>query len=270
MKTYGFIGCGNMGGALIGCANDAVSGNSIFVYDINEEKARAFEKTIGASYAGIEKIAASCDYIILGVKPQSMQEMLESIKDVLASREKPPVLISMAAAVSTDRIREMLGGDTIVHIIRIMPNLAVSVNSGVILYSSSLANADEICDFKNLFRSGGMLLELEEDLIDAGCALSGSGPAFVYKFIDELARGGESAGLKKQDAKNLAIMTVLGAARVMNESGEEPSELITKVCSPGGTTIEGINSLEAGNFSDEVVAAVMAAYDRAKELAHMK
>ena len=257
--NYGFIGCGNMGGALAIAAAQSVGGEKIFLADADAQKAAALAQKIGAQAATIEEIGKDCDYIVLGVKPQGMAQLLADLP--IQGR---PTLISMAAGIPTDRLAEMLGKE--VGWIRIMPNTPVAVGEGRILYAVKDADAKEEEGFLALFAKAGKLYKLEEHLIDAGTALSGCGPAFVYLFIEALAEGAEKCGVPGEIAVELAAGTVLGAAKMALESEKDPAELRQNVCSPGGSTIEGVKSLEADDLRAIIHQAIKKSYDRTKEL----
>lgn len=261
--TYGFIGCGNMGGALIRAAVKAVNANQVWINDMDMDKAGALAEETGAIATDIVDLAQSCDYIFLGVKPQVMEKMLDSISDVLAERNDGFVLVSMAAGMTINKIRSFSGN---YPVIRIMPNLAAAVGEGMILYTHKDVTETEVEDFLELMKYAGRLMPVEESMIDAGCALSGSGPAFAFLFIEALADGGVRCGLKREEATVLAAQTLLGAAKLLLETGKHPAQLKDAVCSPGGTTIAGVSALEEGAFRSDVIKAVLRAYERAIEL----
>ncbi len=266
---YGFIGCGNMGGALARCVAKAIEKKTgeekIILNNKTASKAEALAKEISAECADIKTLAKTCDYIFLGVKPQFMEDMLEEIEDVLKEREDRFVLVSMAAGLSTEKILKMAGVAKC-PIIRIMPNLAVSAGEGMTLYCSKNCEKEEIDTFLEIMKCSGKLAELPESLIDAGTAVSGCGPAFVFMFIEALADGGVSCGLPRERAQLLAAQTLLGSAKLLLESGKHPGQLKDAVCSPGGTTIEGVLALENGGFRSLASDAVLAAYNRTLEL----
>ncbi len=256
---YGFIGCGNMGGALIRAA--AKKTKDIMIADFDNQKANSLANELGLIAGDNQTIAAQCDRIFLGVKPQVMADMLGGIKDVL--NEKKPTLISMAAGLTTDKIKE-LAGDT--PVIRIMPNTPVSVGNGVVLYCANGVEQTVIDDFVNDMQYSGKLYAIDESLMDAGCSVSGCGPAFMYTFASAVAKGGEECGLSKQQAIEFAAATMAGAAEMLLTSGKTPDELTQAVCSKGGSTIEGVNVLKNSEFENIVVDCIKAAYKRNKEL----
>lgn len=260
---FGFIGTGNMGGAIARAVSKAT--DSVILADHFADKAQALAQELGVSCGDNNAVAKSAKYIFLGVKPQMMADMLGSIKDVLAQRTDASVLVTMAAGLSIASIRSFAGGDY--KVIRIMPNTPVAVGEGEVLYAPAENVTDEeLQAFLNGMRFAGALTKLNESLMDAGCSLSGCGPAFVYKFIRALAQGGEDCGLAKGDALALAAQTVIGSAKLLSASDEDPAVLIERVCSPGGSTIEGVRSLDADSMEDTVRRAIAASYKRNIEL----
>lgn len=263
MEKYGFIGCGNMGGALIRAAAKAVSPKNIWITDKDVDKRDALAKETGAQAKNIKDIASKCSCIFLGVKPQVMADMLGEIKKTLATRKDHFVLVSMAAGISIERLIKMAGDWPI---IRIMPNIPASVGEGMILYCSHKAGERDIEAFLCAMGCAGKLAAVDEKLIDAGSAVSGCGPAYAFMFIEALADGGVDCGLPRAQAQLMAAQTLLGAAKMVIETGRHPGELKDAVCSPGGTTIEGVLTLERGGFRGTVSEAVIAAYDKTKGL----
>ncbi len=256
---YGFIGCGNMGGAL--CRALAKTTKDIAVADFDTQKAESLAKELGITISTNNQIAQNCDRIFLGVKPQMMFEMLEDIKYIL--NDKKPILISMAAGLTTDKIKEFAGE---MPIIRIMPNTPVGIGKGVILYCSNGVKNEIINDFVNDMQYSGKIYPIDETLMDAGCSVSGCGPAFMYTFAAAVARGGEECGLSKTQAIELAAATMAGAAEMLLTSDKTPSELTDAVCSKGGSTIEGVMVLKNSEFENIVADCIKAAFKRNQEL----
>lgn len=256
---YGFIGCGNMGGALIRAA--AKQTKDIMIADFDSAKAISLANELGLVASDNKTIAAECDRIFLGVKPQVMAEMLGGIKNILS--DKKPILISMAAGLSTDKIKELAGD---MPVIRIMPNTPVSVGEGTILYCSNGVEGRLVNDFVNDMRYSGKLYPIDETLMDAGCSVSGCGPAFMYTFASAVAKGGEQCGLSKSQAIEFAAATMMGAAKMLLTSDKTPDELTDAVCSKGGSTIEGVNILKNSEFEKIVCDCIKAAYKRNQEL----
>ncbi len=256
---YGFIGCGNMGGAL--CRALAKTTKDILVSDFDAQKAERLARELGIKVGSNQEIAQNCDRIFLGVKPQIMAEMLCDIKDILNS--KRPMLISMAAGLTTEKIKEFAGD---MPIIRIMPNTPVSVGEGVVLYCLNGVQQSVADDFVTDMQYGGKLYFIDEALMDAGCSVSGCGPAFMYTFASAVARGGEECGLSKTQAIEFAAATMAGAAKMLLTSNKTPEELTSAVCSKGGSTIEGVTVLKNSEFENIVIGCIKAAYKRNKEL----
>lgn len=262
MYTFGFIGTGNMGGALAKAA--AKSTKNILLADHFAEKAEALADQLGCDCADNIAVIKNCRYVFLGVKPQMMADMLGSVRDALCCRDDV-ILVTMAAGLKIATIRELAGHDF--KTIRIMPNTPVEVGEGEILYTpSGNVTQEELDEFLSLMQHAGQLTAIPESLMDAGCSLSGCGPAFVFKFIRALAQGGVNAGIDEETALALAAQTVVGAAKLLTASPLDPETLIKNVCSPGGSTIEGVKSLDADDFEGAVEKAVAASYKRNQEL----
>ena len=256
---YGFIGCGNMGGALAKALSKQTK--DILLSD-QPEKAAALAQTLGCTHGTNSEVVA-CDRVFLGVKPQMMADVLKPLQSDLAKHK--PLLISMAAGLAIEKIEEMAG--TRLPIIRIMPNTPVSVGKGVILYCcNDLVDDATLADFLNDMQHAGILDPLDEKLIDAACAVSGCGPAFVYMFIEAIADGAVACGLPRDKALTYAAATLSGAAEMALVTKQPPQTLKDAVCSPGGSTIAGVRALEERGFRGTVIDAIIAAYKRNVEL----
>ena len=265
MMKIGFIGAGNMGGTLAGAAARALGGECVMLADPDSAKVTALASALGAAVADNATVVTACDYVFLGVKPQVLEQVLIPLQKVLAARTVSPVIVSMAAGVSTAALTGMLGGAY--PLIRIMPNTPAAVGEGMILYTAANGvSPAQIDGFLAAMAKAGRLCAMEERLIDAASAVSGCGPAFVYMFIEALADGGVECGLPRATAQELAAQTVLGSAAMVLQSGTQPGALKDAVCSPGGTMIAGVHALEAGAFRAAAMDAVTAAYERTLEL----
>ncbi len=261
--TIGFIGAGNMGGALATAVARVTGGANVLLSDLCTDKVTALASSLGAVVCDSDTLAYKSDFIFLGVKPQMMESVLASLP--LAEVKHKPVLVSMAAGLSTSAIRAMAGAS--LPIIRIMPNTPVAVGCGMILYTATAdVTAARRKEFADMLLVAGRLCEIDESRMDAASAVSGCGPAFAYLFIEALADGGVECGLPRAEALELAAQTVLGAARMVQETGRHPADLKDAVCSPGGTTIAGVHALEDGAFRACAMGAVTAAYERTLEL----
>lgn len=259
MPVLGFIGTGNMGGALARAA--AKGGNELLLANRHPEKAQRLIDEIGGRLCSNAEVAQTADFIFLGVKPQMMADMLEEIKPILARRRDRFFLVSMAAALSIADIQEMAGGAY--SVIRIMPNTPCAIGEGMTLYAcgEGVGQAEED-SFLKAMAAAGRFSKLPEKLIDAGSSVAGCGPAFVDLFVEALADGGVACGLPRVQALEFAAQMVAGSAKLILESGKHPGLLKDQVCSPGGTTIQGVRALEKGGFRSAVMEAVIAAYEK--------
>lgn len=267
MKTYefGLIGCGNMGGALAEAISRTT--DSVACCDVSEEKAAALANRCGAAVLpDASGIAESCRGIFLAVKPQGLASLAEEIRPILAGRKDPFFLVTMAAGVRISAIQNLFGTGT-TPIIRIMPNTPAAVGEGMILYTANESVTPDMLErFLSAMRAAGKTDPIAEDRIDAASALSGCAPAFVCLFAEALADGAVACGLSRDKANFYAAQTLLGTAKLLLESGKHPAELKDAVCSPGGTTIEGVRALEEGAFRAAAMKAVVAAYEKTLSL----
>ena len=253
---YGFIGCGNMGGAIA----KAISAQTDDLA-VTDRSGRA--KALGLPYVTAEEIAKTADRIFLAVKPQMMAGVLENLKPLLQARK--PLLITMAAGLTMEKIDSLAGGGY--PVIRIMPNTPARVGSGVILYDANdRVRKEDLEEFLAAIAPAGLIDPLPERLIDAGSAVAGCGPAFACQFMEALADGGVACGLPRAKAMEYAAQMLLGTAKLLLESGEHPGSLKDAVCSPGGSTIQGVRALEQGGFRGTVMEAVIAAWEKNQEL----
>ena len=257
---YGFLGCGNMGGAIARALSKKTK--NIAVSD-RSGKAKQLAQELGVAYSDNASIASSCDRIFLAVKPHMMKDMLLPLQDTLAKRK--PLLITMAAGLEIRQIEEFAG--THLPVIRIMPNMPTSVGKGVIPYcANDLVAEDMKVDWLEDMEMCGLLDPLEERLMDAASALSGSGPAYLYLMLEAMADGGVACGLPRAKALDYAAMTMAGAAEIYLSTHTHPGALKDAVCSPGGSTIAGVRVLEERGFRGAAMDCVCAAYAKNKEL----
>ena len=262
--TYGFIGTGNMGGALARALVREVSPLDVYLNNRTPAKAEALAAELGARADTAAHIAAACDYIFLGVKPNLIAGVLAQLAPTLAQRTDKPVLVSMAAGVTIAALEQAAPG---CPILRIMPNTACAVGAGLTLYdANALLTKPQLDAFLADMAASGRLEALPEHLIDAGSAVAGCGGAFACLFMEGLADGAVTCGLPRDKARRYAAQMVLGSARMVLESGSHPGVLKDAVCSPGGSTIQGVRVLEEHAFRGAVTDAVLAAYDKTKEM----
>ena len=264
---YGFIGCGNMGGAVARAVCRGAGAQHVLLANRTAARALALAAELGCA-AGTNAEAAACDFVFLGVKPQMMPGMLAELAPALAARQTPFVLVSMAAGLSIEQIRAMAGGRY--PVIRMMPNTPVAVGAGMIQYCHAGVAPQALEAWRAAMAPAGRLDEVAESLIDAASSVSGCGPAWAYQFIEALADGGVAAGLPRAKAQEYAAQMLLGSARMVLESGAHPGALKDAVCSPGGSTIQGVRVLEERAFRGAVTDAVLAAFDKTKELGKQK
>lgn len=258
----GFIGCGNMGSALAkSCAKRE---KDLYFADHIQEKAHLLSESLGGKAVSNLELCSVCDIVFLGVKPNMIAPLLQEVKEALTKREKKALIVSMAAGVAIDKLLQNLPADS--SVIRIMPNIPAAVGEGMILYATENVASSQEEAFLSAMSEAGKVLKMEEKFIDAGCALSGSGPAFVALFIEALADGGVLCGLSRADALLLAEQTALGMAKYLRETGIHPAAAKDAVSSPAGTTIAGVKALEENGFRGAVIDAVYAAFRRSKEL----
>ena len=253
---YGFIGCGNMGGAIA---------KAIFTKttDLAVTDRSGKAKALGFPYTSAEDIAQNAERIFLAVKPQMMEGVLAPLKPIL--QERKPLLITMAAGLTMEKIETIAGGN--LPVIRIMPNTPTAIGMGVIQYCANrLVSEEVLSDCLADMAPCGLLDALDEKLIDAASALSGSGPAYLYVFLEALADGAVACGIPRAKAYEYAAMTVAGSAQLYLQTKTHPGALKDAVCSPGGSTIAGVKALEEGAFRASVMNCVAATCQRNQEL----
>ena len=264
-QKIAIIGAGNIAEALVSGLLDGqvVQPSQIFATDVADERLRHFETRYGVR-VGSNNVEAvkGATVVILCVKPQVLDEVLAELK---FSGRTQPLVISVAAGITIARIQAGLKWKA--SIIRVMPNTPSIVLEG----ATAIAGGPGVSDHhlklgKSIFEAVGKVVVIEESHIDTVTGLSGGGPAYVYVFIEALADGGVKMGLSRSVARVLAAQTVLGAAKMVMDSGEHPGTLKDRVASPGGTTIAGLHSLEEGKLRGTVINAVQSATQRSREL----
>ncbi len=247
-----------MGGALVGAVSK-LKEHALYVAEPNAARRRAICEAYGCLVAA-ESDFGDCDVVFLGVKPQVLADTVARLP--LSANA---LYISMAAGVSLAKLQQML--PTGAPIVRIMPNTSVGVGEGMVLYcTGEQVSAEQEALFVSLLAKAGIVDKLDEKLIDAASAVSGCGPAYVYMFIEALADGAVACGLPRDKALLYAEQTLIGAATMAMHSAKHPEQLKDEVCSPAGSTIEGVHALEAGGMRAACINAVVAAYRRTKEL----
>lgn len=262
MLNIGFIGCGNMGSVLATAVNNSQLECKLYLSDANHSVSNLLSCQTGGTVCDNIQVAKQCDYIFLAVKPNIVLDVAKQIAPYL---KEDAVIISMAAGMTIDKITDQIKSNPI---IRIMPNTPAAVGLGVILYTTRNTSSSSIETFRELMKNAGALVAIDEETIDSATAVSGCGPAYAYMFIEALANAGIKCGVPSELSLKLAAETVKGAAEMVLKSGITPKKLCENVCSPGGSTIEGVRALQENNFDSTVESAIKAAYKRTKELAN--
>lgn len=264
MPRVGFLGAGRMATALArGLIQAGVPADRILASDVSDPARQAFaEQTGGRTADANPQVVSESDVVVLAVKPQQVADVLG---DIAAHVTAAHLVISIAAGVRLDALSRALGASC--RIVRVMPNTPCLVGAGACAYAPGAEATAADCEIvEQLLHTVGRVCRVPEKQLDAVTGLSGSGPAFVYQFIEALSDGGVRVGLPRDVATQLAAQTVLGAARMVLETREHPGQLKDAVTSPGGTTIAGLHALECGGLRGLVMDAVEAATRRSEEL----
>ena len=262
---FGVIGVGNMGAAIIrGVAKKLLSSEQIFVTDVDPQKVDELRTELGVNaFDTVGQLVENVDTILYSAKPNNAAKIFKQARELVKPSQ---LLISIAAGIPTVKLESYLAES--VPVIRVMPNIAVTVGSGVTAISpGSYADESHLTKSQAIFNAVGSSFITEEKQLDAVTGLSGSGPAFVFLFIEALIDAGVHVGLSHEDAHQLAVQTVLGASKIIDQNGEHPAIWKSRVTTPAGTTAAGLFELEQGRFRSIVNAAVIAATERAQELA---
>lgn len=264
MKILGFIGMGNMGQAMLkGCLNIFSSDEVIFT-DLNEQNCQNMKEKTGVDYVADANVCAeNVKYIVLAIKPQVYPLVLQQLRGKIRADQ---IVISIAPSYSIQQVKEGLGED--VRVVRAMPNTPAMVGEGMsgVCFSQDTYSAEEKETVRRFFGSFGKMEEVPEYLINAVTVASGSSPAFVYMFIEALADAAVKYGMPRDKAYVFAAQSVLGSAKMVLESGEHPGKLKDNVCSPGGTTIEGVAVLEEKGMRSAVIEAASAVFDKCNRM----
>lgn len=259
----GFIGCGNMAQAIAGGAieRNVLSPTDIIASDPSDENRGVFAEWGCETTPDNEQVAKQAQQILLAVKPQIFPKVAP---DLSASLTDSQVLISIMAGLSSAKIAEEVGRAC--RVVRVMPNTPAMVAegmAGIALGGSAQAGDDALA--KQLFAAVGQVVELEEPMIDAINAISGSGPAYLFYLAEAMEQAASQLGLGDQ-ARQIVAQTLMGSAKLLAETGEDPVELRRKVTSPGGTTLAASNHMDSKAVQPAIIEAIQAAYERAKEL----
>ena len=260
MKTVAFIGTGNMGGALARAAARSGAADRLLLANRTPAKAQKLADEIGGEVCDNRTAAREADVLFLGVKPQMLEGMLDGIRDVLQARTDRFVIVSMVAGKELDKLDKLLGG---LPVIRVMPNIPVSVGAGFTMMALSDKVTGEEKDFvRTLLAASGTVQEMDEAMMDAANGVTGCGPAFAAMFVEALSDGAVAIGVPRKDAIRYAAQMLIGTGELLLQTGEHPGALKDRVCSPGGSTIQGVRKLEECGFRAAVMNAVIAAWEK--------
>ena len=265
MYKLGVIGGGFMAQAILKGAvyTDFIKPKKILVSDLNRDILDKVEYLGVQTTLSNREVAENSEYVLIAVKPQNIAKVAESLRGIPVGK-----VITIMAGVKKDTIRGLLFGDNL-KIARAMPNLPCSIGSGMIALDASEMedSVDDMTFVNSLFSNCGTVLGVPEEKLNAVTGISGSGPAYVYLFIDGLVKAGMRQGLTEDEAKTLAVTTVYGGAEMVAQSEDKTlDQLISAVCSKGGTTIQAVNSFKADDLEGTIARAVDACVKRAEEL----
>lgn len=272
MTTYGFIGAGNMAGAIVEGMVSAGRGREVVVWSAHDSAAQLAERTGVAVAASGPELVRRSDVVVLAVKPHVVPAAIQPLGEALT--ETAPLVVSIAAGLTTASLESLLPAG--IRVVRAMPNMAAAVGESMTaLTAGSTADRADLALAEDLMSAVGRTTVLPERDFSAFIALAGSSPAFVFTFVEALARSGVLAGIPKEAATEIVTQAVLGAARTIQAeaarratgSGRTPAGLIDAVCSPGGTTIAGIVAMERAGFSSALIEGARATIARDRELA---
>ena len=271
-NTFAFIGAGNMGGAIIEAVCRSTEPKDVFVYDRDTVKTAELSAKTGCSVApDADEAVKNAHFVFLCVKPNILADVLKGLCPALkdaADKDNGKVIVSIAAGVEKSAIKAILAeGGLSLPVVRLMPNTPVAVGKGLILVSPEKdVSEEDVSLLLNALAPGGLTSVIDESYIDAATPVFSCSPAYVYMFIEALADGGVMAGVPRDKAQRFAAQAVLGAAAMVLETGKHPGELKDAVCSPGGSTIVGVEELEKGGFRAAVASAVYEAYKKTATL----
>ncbi len=261
LSRVGFIGVGNMGEAMAK-AIERSGGHEIWIYDINKECYTKFDDSVINKASSIQEVIENTRYIVLSIKPQYYKVVCEQIRTLLSDH----IIITVAPSFSIADMKELLGEH--VKVIRTMPNTPALVNSGVTAYcyDRNNVNEEEVNTFAKMFQCFGMVVKVEENLMEGVVATTGSSPAYAYMFIEAMADASVSFGIPRAMAYEMAAMAIKGACEMILTTKKHPGELKDAVTSPGGTTIKAVAKLEETGFRSSIISAMEACYNRALEM----
>lgn len=261
-KKIGIIGAGNMASTIAHAIidNKVFNVSDITITDIDASKLEQFTKKGVNTTLELKTLICNSDYILIGIKPKVVPEVLNQIKDICDGKS----FISIAAGVKTCTIRSILGNN--VPVVRVMPNMTLSVGKG----AAAISKADVPEEFFNtvieIFSCAGVAEVMDEELIDAVTGVNGSSPAYFYHILDIMAQAAEEQGIDRESALRLAAITMEGSAIMLRNSTESPDVLVNRIAVPGGTTIAALDEMEKYNLTESIKKGLFACTKRSKEL----
>lgn len=264
-KKIGFIGAGNMAKAMIGgiVKSKLVEANNVFASDLNEIALENVKDEYGINTTNDSKeVVKNSDIVIVAVKPNVYDIVLEGVKELIDNEK---IIVTIAAGKTIESVENVIGSDK--KVIRTMPNTPALVNEGMSALCKNKNITDEELNLvKEIFSSFGKAEVVNEYLIDAVIGASGSAPAYVFMFIEAMADAVVASGMPRNQAYTFVSQAVMGSAKMVLETGKHPGELKDMVCSPGGTTIEAVKTLEAEGFRNSVIKAIDDCIEKSKEM----
>ncbi len=264
MAKIGFIGMGNMGFSMLKGVMKVFEADDILFTRKNEKLGIEMQRETGIRFVESNaELTNNVKYLILAVKPQMYDQVFKNIENVITPEH---VLISLAPGVSIKKITERLGAD--IRVVRAMPNTPALLGEGMtgLSYDASKFSLTEKEVIDKVFKSFGNYVQVDESLMSAVTCASGSSPAYIYMFIEALADSVVKYGLPRQAAYEMVAQTMIGSAKMVLATKKHPGELKDAVCSPGGTTIQGVAALEENGFRNSIMKATDACYARAEKM----
>ena len=260
MKTIGFIGTGNMGGALAAAAYKSGLADRILLANRGRKKAEDLAAQVKGEVVDNQTVAKEAEYIFLGVKPQFLPEMFEGIKDILKNRKDRCIIVSMIAGTTIKSLKEMFFD---LPAVRITPNIPTKTGDGFSFYTFSDDLKEEEKDyFVKLMSPSGVLVESNDTYMSSASSLTGCGPAFAAMFIEALGDGAVQCGVSRKDAYVYAAEMMKGTAELYLKTKDHPGAIKDSVCSPAGLTIEGVRTLEKLGFRSALIEALIATFEK--------
>ena len=261
----GIIGVGNMGGAILK-GYSKVTSSDIVIYDADQEKlSEAANETGAFATKDLTELVELADVILVALKPNIFDTVIPQIAEIANVAPASKVIVSIAAGISIKYLQRILGPES--KVIRVMPNTPAMVGEGMAALSASdSVDVEELKEVTEIFKVLGKAERIDESLMDAVVGISGSSPAYAYMYIQALMECGIKNGMSPESARSFAAQATLGAAKMVLENDISPEQLRINVCSPGGTTIEAVNSLQENKFSETIETAMDAAITKSKEM----